>query len=142
MRSIRGQLEVNLVIGSPQRELKVEAPVIVYRDSEHYHPDIEAWVGKNDELYPARSNSIRPTSRVNCSFLDGVFEGMRMEGGKTYSNFLRTFNLPFLMEPMAHTHPPTYEILSRTPRDLADDIESPFAVLVYQPCGTQKPGPP
>lgn len=28
------------------RELKVEHPLIVYRDPEHYTPEVEAWVGK------------------------------------------------------------------------------------------------
>ncbi len=27
------------------RELKVEAPIVVYRDAEHYTPEVEAWVG-------------------------------------------------------------------------------------------------
>ncbi|HCU24121.1 MAG TPA: hypothetical protein DF383_03810 [Deltaproteobacteria bacterium] len=30
---------------SMPRELKVEPPVIVYRDPEHYTPEVEAWVG-------------------------------------------------------------------------------------------------
>lgn len=32
-------------VRSPVRELKVEAPVIIYQDAEHYRPEIEAWVG-------------------------------------------------------------------------------------------------
>jgi len=32
-------------VRSPSRELILEAPVIVYRDPDHYNPDIEAWVG-------------------------------------------------------------------------------------------------
>ena len=32
-------------VRSPLREMKVDPPVIVYRDEEHYTPEIEAWVG-------------------------------------------------------------------------------------------------
>ncbi len=32
-------------VRSPVRELKIEAPVIVYRDPDHYESDIEAYVG-------------------------------------------------------------------------------------------------
>lgn len=33
-------------VAAGTRELKVEEPIIVYRDPEHYMPDIEEWVGK------------------------------------------------------------------------------------------------
>jgi tRNA1(Val) A37 N6-methylase TrmN6 len=33
-------------VRSAVRELKVESPVVVYQDAEHYRPDVEAWVGK------------------------------------------------------------------------------------------------
>jgi tRNA1(Val) A37 N6-methylase TrmN6 len=33
-------------VRSPVRELCLEAPVIVYRDQDHYTPEVEAWVGK------------------------------------------------------------------------------------------------
>ncbi|HKX13146.1 MAG TPA: methyltransferase [bacterium] len=32
-------------VRSKTRELKVEAPIVVYRDADHYMPEIEAWVG-------------------------------------------------------------------------------------------------
>ncbi len=32
-------------VRSPHRELRIEAPVVVYRDPEHYHAEIEAYVG-------------------------------------------------------------------------------------------------
>ncbi|MCB1214772.1 MAG: methyltransferase [Deltaproteobacteria bacterium] len=32
------------------RELKVEPPVIVYQDQDHYRPEIEAWVGPKKKL--------------------------------------------------------------------------------------------
>jgi tRNA1Val (adenine37-N6)-methyltransferase len=32
-------------VRSMERELKVEAPIIVYRDPDHYTPEVEAWVG-------------------------------------------------------------------------------------------------
>lgn len=33
-------------VRSPTRELKLEAPVVVYRDPDHYTAEVEAWVGK------------------------------------------------------------------------------------------------
>lgn len=33
-------------VRSAVRELKVESPVVVYQDAEHYRPDVEAWVGR------------------------------------------------------------------------------------------------
>jgi tRNA1Val (adenine37-N6)-methyltransferase len=32
-------------VRAPGRELSVEGPVIVYRDPDHYTPEIEAWIG-------------------------------------------------------------------------------------------------
>src|SRR4029078_10079683 len=32
-------------VRSMPRELKVEPPIVVYRDPEHYTPEVEAWVG-------------------------------------------------------------------------------------------------
>lgn len=32
-------------VRSPKRELKIEAPVVVYRDEDHYQPEIAAYVG-------------------------------------------------------------------------------------------------
>jgi len=32
-------------VRSPVREIRIEAPVVIYRDSEHYQPEIESWVG-------------------------------------------------------------------------------------------------
>lgn len=39
------QVMVEAVLAK-NRELKIEAPVIVYQDPDHYLPEIEAWVGK------------------------------------------------------------------------------------------------
>lgn len=32
-------------VRSMERELKVESPIVVYRDADHYTPEVEAWVG-------------------------------------------------------------------------------------------------
>lgn len=40
---------IEAVLSTP-REIHMEAPVIVYRDSEHYMPEIEAWVGEKKRV--------------------------------------------------------------------------------------------